>query len=69
MKKKIAMLAVLSTAAAMSAVTPSFFTADRTSVVMAASAGWVEEADGWRYVDSDGDYVTDSWKKRDGVMY
>ena len=39
MKKKIAMLAVLSTAAAMSAVTPSFFTADRASVVMAASAG------------------------------
>ena len=69
MKKKIAMLAVLSTAAAMSAVTPSFFTADRTSVVMAASAGWGEEADRGRYVDSDGDYVTDSWKKRDGVMY
>ena len=69
MKKRIAMLAVLSTAAVMSAVTPSFFTADQASLIMAAESGWVEEFDGWRYLDSDGDYLTDSWKKRDGEMY
>lgn len=69
-KKPIAMMAVLSTAAMMAAVTPAFFTADQAGSVLAASgAGWVEEHNGWRYKDSDGYYLTDTWKKRNDEMY
>lgn len=69
MKKHIALMAVLSTAAAMTAVTPSIFTAAPTARVLAATAGWVEENGSFRYLDSDGYYLTDSWKKKDNDMY
>lgn len=70
MKKQIAMMAVLSTAAMMAALTPATFTADPASFALAASgAGWVEEDGTWRYVDSDGYYQTNTWKKKDGDMY
>lgn len=35
----------------------------------AASAGWVEEDGSLRYKDSDGYYLTDSWKKKDNQWY
>ena len=52
MKKPIAMMAVLSTAAMMAALTPETFTADPAASVLAAS-GWVEEDGSLRYIDSD----------------
>lgn len=70
MKKPIAMMAVLSTAAMMAALTPATFTADPADFALAASsAGWVEENGTWRYVDSDGYYLTNTWKKNGGDMY
>lgn len=64
MKKPIAMMAVLSTAAMMAALTPGTFTAQAAS-----NGGWVEENGSWHYVDSDGYYHTNTWKKNDGDMY
>lgn len=69
MKKPIATMAVLSAAAMLTAVTPSLFTADQAARVMAASAGWVNESGNWRYMDNDGYYLTDTWKKKDGTMH
>ncbi|MDO5416775.1 MAG: cell wall-binding protein [Lachnospiraceae bacterium] len=69
MKRPIAMMAVLSAAAMMSAMTPSLFTADRAVNAFAGTAGWTEEDGSWRYKDSDGYYLTDTWKKKDGVMH
>ena len=69
MKKPIAMMAVLSTAAVMAAVTPSILPSADAARVMAAAAGWVDENGSWRYLDSDGYYLTDSWKKKDNDMY
>lgn len=70
MKKPIAMMAVLSTAAMMTALTPAYFTGDQAASALAASTtGWVEENGTLRYIDSDGYYLTDTWKKKDGDMY
>lgn len=69
MKRPIAMMAVLSTAAMMTAVTPSLLPAGNQLTAFAATAGWVEENGSWRYMDSDGYYLTDAWKKKDGAMY
>lgn len=70
MKRPIAMMAVLSTAAMMAALTPATFTADPAASALAASnAGWVEEDGKLRYVDSDGYYQTNTWKRKDGDMY
>ena len=70
MKKPIAMMAVLSTAAMMTALTPAYFTGDQAASALAASTtGWVEENGTLRYIDSDGYYLTDTWKKKDGYMY
>ena len=55
------MMAVLSTAAMMAALTPETFTADPAASVLAAS-GWVEEDGSLRYIDSDGYYMTNTWK-------
>ncbi len=35
----------------------------------ALAAGWQQEGEEWYYVDSDGNYVTDSWKVSDGKYY
>ena len=61
MKKQTKVLAVLSTAMLMSAVTPAFFS--NTSTAYAKSVGWTEENGNWYYYDSNGDAMTDTWKK------
>ena len=67
MKNTTKIMAVLSAAAVMSAVTPSLLNGPATA--FAASAGWVEEDGSFRYYDSDGYYVTDAWKKRGSDWY
>ena len=69
MRRPITMMAVLSTAAMMTAVTPSLFPASMPARALAAAAGWVEDADGWHYLESDGYRLTDAWKKKDDGMY
>ena len=72
MKKQIQFLAVLSTAAVMTAVTPEIFTMipGLTQTAFAASkAGWVEEDGELRYLDGDGYPLTDTWKKKDNNWY
>ncbi len=67
MKKATKLMAVLSAAAVMTAVTPSLLNGPAT--VLAASSGWVDENGTLRYYDSDGDYVTEAWKKKDSDWY
>lgn len=71
MNKHYKLLAVLSTAAAMSAATPALALSipGSVSTVLAATAGWVNEDGELRYKDSEGYYLTDSWKKKDGEWY
>lgn len=71
MKKQIQFLAVLSTAAVMTAVTPHIAVSipGFASTAFAASSGWVEEDGELRYMDRDGYYLTDIWKKRDNEWY
>ena len=69
MRKECKILAVLSTAAVMTAVTPSVFVPGLVQTAFAAAAGWVEEDGSLRYKDSDGYYLTDSWKKKDNQWY
>ena len=71
MKKHIKVLTVLSTAALMCAVPPAFCSniPGFAITAQAAKAGWVEENGELRYKDSDGYYLTDSWKKKDGDWY
>ena len=52
MRKSTKLMAVLSTAAFLSAVTPSFL--NGPAFALAASSGWVEENGSFRYYDSDG---------------
>ena len=67
MKKQTKVLAVLSTAMLMAAVTPAIF--PNTTDTYAKSAGWTEENGNWYYYDSYGDPVTDSWKKSGDDWY
>lgn len=67
MKKQTKVLAVLSTAILMAAAAPAFIST--TSTVFAKSAGWTEENGNWRYYDSYGDAVTDTWKKSGDDWY
>ena len=71
MNKHYKLLAVLSTAAAMSAATPALALSipGSVSTVLAATAGWLTEDGELRYRDSEGYYLTDSWKKKDGERY
>lgn len=72
MKKTFKLLAVLSAAAVMTAVTPELASAIpgfSTDAYAASKAGWTEEDGELRYRDSDGYYLTDSWKKKDGDWY
>ncbi len=64
MKKHTKVLAVLSTTAFMAAFAPNFLSNAPVSSVYAASAGWTQENGGWVFYDSDGDLLTDTWKKR-----
>ena len=64
MKKHTKVLAVLSTTAFMAAFAPNFISNAPVSSVYAASAGWTQENGGWVFYDSDGDLLTDTWKKR-----
>lgn len=72
MKKEFKFLAVLSTAAVMTAVTPSLagsFPGLVQNAFAASKAGWIEEDGELRYRDSDGYYMTDIWKKKDNEWY
>lgn len=72
MNKHFKLMAVLSTAAVMTAVTPDFAASIpglAQTAFAAVNAGWVEEDGELRYQDGDGYYLTDSWKKRDGEWY
>ena len=71
MNKHCKLLAVLSTAAAMSAATPAIALSipGSVSTVLAATSGWVSEDGELRYKDSEGYYLTDTWKKKDGEWY
>ena len=60
MKKQIKWTAVLSTAAFMTALAPSF-----QAPVMAQPTGWTEDNGIWMFYDEDGYSVTDTWKKQD----
>ncbi len=64
MKKQIKWTAALSTAAFMTALTPSF-----SAPAMAQASGWVQENGIWMFYDEDGYSVTDTWKKHDGHWY
>lgn len=63
MKKHTKVLAVLSTTAFMAAFAPNFLSNAPVSSVYAASAGWTQENGGWVFYDSDGDLLTDTWKR------
>lgn len=72
MKKTFKLMAVLSAAAVMTAVTPELFSTFpglSTTAFAASKAGWLEENGELRYRDSDGYYLTDTWKKKDGDWY
>ena len=71
MKKQLKVMAVLSTAAFVAAVTPEITVSIPGSVsqVWAARGGWAEEDGNLRYLDGDGYYLTDSWKKKDNDWY
>lgn len=71
MKNHHKMFTVLSTAAVMCAVTPvTLANVPGFSITAyAAKAGWIEEDGEMRYKDSDGYYLTDTWKKKDGDWY
>ncbi len=64
MKKQIKWTAALSTAALMTALTPSL-----SAPAMAQATGWVQENGIWMFYDEDGYSVTDTWKKQDGQWY
>ncbi len=69
--RKFTTLAVLSTTAVLTAVLPSIpaWIPGTVQTAFGASAGWVEEDGELRYRDSDGYYLTDTWKKKDGEWY
>lgn len=68
---RLKLMAVLSTAAVMAAVTPELSSQipGNVSTAYAAVTGWVDEAGELRFLDGDGYYLTDSWKKKDGEWY
>ena len=67
MKKQIKVLAVLSTAMFMAAVTPNFI--GTASTAYAKNVGWTEENGNWYYYDSYGEAITDTWKKNGDDWY
>ena len=70
MKKETRFLAVLSTAAVMAFAAPVFGTGMAGIVYAQEKTGWVEESAGeWKYYDSDGYMLTDSWKKQGNDWY
>ncbi len=72
MKKQCKLLAVLSATAFMAAVTPDLnisIPGFVQNAQAAVKAGWVEEDGEMRYQDSDGYFLTDTWKKRDNEWY
>lgn len=70
MKKQTGFIAVLSASAMMAFAAP-MFGADGAGVAFAQEkTGWVEEAAGeWKYYDSEGYMLTDSWKKQGDDWY
>lgn len=64
MKTSMKLTAVLSTAAFIGAMAPAL-----TLPAMAQTTGWVQEQDNWKFYDSDGYQLTDTWKKHDGSWF
>ena len=64
MRKHVKYLTVLSMSALMAAMAPGM-----AQSALAASAGWVEVDGELRYQDSEGYYLTDTWKKRNNEWY
>ncbi len=70
MKKETKVLAVLSATALMAMVSPLFGTGYANTAYAQEKTGWVEESAGdWKYYDSDGYMLTDSWKKHGDDWY
>lgn len=75
MKKQVKVLAALSATALMTAVAPTMMInlsqTDKNNVhtVYAAATGWVEEDGTYRYIDADGYYASDVWKKHGDHWY
>ena len=64
MRNSIKWTAVLSAAAVMASMAFGF-----SSTALAQNAGWVQEEGTWRYYDSDGYALTDSWRKSGDFWY
>ncbi|MFR4440519.1 MAG: cell wall-binding protein [Hungatella sp.] len=64
MKKQMKWMSVVSAAMFLSAAAPVF-----AAPALAQNSGWVEEDGGFRFYDSDGYYLTDSWKKQSGDWF
>lgn len=64
MRTSIKFTAVLSTAALMTAMVPAL-----SFQSMAQTTGWVQEENNWKFYDSDGYQLTDTWKKQDGSWF
>lgn len=64
MKKQMKWMSVVSAAMFLSVAAPAF-----AAPALAQNSGWVEEDGGFRFYDSDGYYLTDSWKKQSGDWF
>ena len=71
MKKQLKYLTMLSAAAMMTAAAPALSASipGSAAISYAASVGWVTEDGELRYLDSEGYYLTDTWKKKDNEWY
>ena len=63
MKKRMKVMAALSTTALMAVFAPALAMGTGAATAYAAASGWVQEDGGWVYYDSDGYRLTDTWKK------
>ena len=70
MRKESRFLAVLSAAAMMALACPALGAGNADSAYAQEKTGWVEESAGeWKYYDSDGYLLTDTWKKHGNDWY
>ncbi len=70
MKKQTRLIAVLSASAAMAFAAPMFGAGEAGEAFAKEKSGWVEESAGeWKYYDSEGYLLTDSWKKQGDDWY
>lgn len=70
MKKQTGFIAVLSASAIMAFAAPMFGAGEAGVAFAQEKSGWVEESAGeWKYYDSEGYLLTDSWKKQGDDWY